>query len=287
MRLRFASLRHTLLVRGALGTRSGRIGVIIVAIVVGIAVLGPTLAQTSPYDIAGVPYESPSSSHPLGTDGLGRDVLSRYLHGGRQILWAAFSSTLLAYVVGIGFGMAAGLRRGRGDLAAVWFADVLLAFPPIVFILVLLAATGPRLSMVVLGIALIQIPRIFRIVRATTAEVSTREYVEAATARGESTTSILRREILPNIWTPVLADFGVRLGGSIILVASLSYLGFGTAPPQADWGLMISEDRLGLTVQPWITIVPAATIAILAIGVNLFADSVARSAGRSVIGRGI
>jgi len=258
-----------------------------VLLVIAVALIGPRVSPYTPDEIVGLPYEARSEMFRFGTDGLGRDVLSRYLHGGRQLLWVALGSTLLAYVVGIATGMAAGLRRGRIDLASVWFSDVLLAFPPIVFVLVLLAATGPRISMVILGIAAIHAPRIFRIVRSVASEVATREFVEAAIARGEGTVSILRREIMPNIWTPVLADFGVRLAGSIILFASLSYLGFGTPPPDPDWGLMISEDRVGLTVQPWVTVVPAVTIALLAIGVNVLADAIARSAGRSVLGRGV
>jgi peptide/nickel transport system permease protein len=118
-------------------------------------------------------------------------------------------------------------------------------------------------------------------------ELSTREFVEAAVARGESVRSILWHDILRNIWTPVLADFGIRLTGAVIVVSSISYLGLGPPPPAANWGLMISENRLGALTQPWVIVVPAVTIALFAIGVNLVADAVARSVGRSVDDRGV
>ena len=118
-------------------------------------------------------------------------------------------------------------------------------------------------------------------------EISTREFVEAAVARGESVVSILWHDILPNIWTPVLADFGIRLTGAVIVVSSISYLGLGPPPPAANWGLMISENRLGALTQPWVVVVPALTIGIFAIAVNLLADAVARSVGRSVVSRGV
>jgi peptide/nickel transport system permease protein len=140
---------------------------------------------------------------------------------------------------------------------------------------------------IVVGIAVTHAPRIVRISRSVTLDVATQEFVEAAVARGESLAAILRHDILPNIWTPILADFGLRLTGSLILFSSLSYLGLGQAPPAPDWGLMISENRAGLLLQPWVIIAPAMTIAVLAIGVNLVADAVARSAGRSVVGREI
>jgi peptide/nickel transport system permease protein len=183
--------------------------------------------------------------------------------------------------------MAAGYLRGPFDLGAVGISDLVISFPPIVFILVLLAAAGSGLSIVVIAIAAVYVPRILRIVRAVTMEISTREFVEAAVARGESVISILRRDILPNIWTPVLADFGIRLTGAVIVVSSISYLGLGPPPPAANWGLMISENRLGALTQPWVVVVPALTIGIFAIAVNLIADAVARSVGRSIVGRGV
>jgi peptide/nickel transport system permease protein len=280
-------LRRNLLIRGSLGSLRGRVGLTLLVGVALLALIGPYVSPYTPTKIVGLPFGSPSTPHWFGTDVLGRDVLSRYLWGGRTLLVIALLSTVLAYVVGISLGMASGLRKGAFDLVNVWMVDLILAFPPIILILALLAAAGPRLSVVVLGIALVNMPRVVRIVRAVTIEISTQEFIEAALARGERFVSILFREILPNIWTPVCADFGVRLTGAIILYSSVSYLGLGLAPPAADWGLMISENRIGLTIQPWVVVVPAATIAILAIAVNIVADAIARSAGRSIVERGV
>jgi peptide/nickel transport system permease protein len=280
-------LRGNTFLRGSVSSRSGQLGLAVVVLICAVAFLGPLASPYSPTDTVGVPFTGPSGAHIFGTDGLGRDGLSRFLYGGRALIVVAFLATALAYVVGIPLGMAAGYRRGLFDLTTVVVADLILSFPPIVFVLVLLAAAGPHLSIVVASIATIHAPRVMRISRSVTIDIATQEFVEAAVARGESLLSILRHDILPNIWTPVLADFGIRLTGSVILFSSLSYLGLGQPPPAADWGLMISENRTGLLVQPWIVIVPAVTIALLAIGVNLVADAIARSVGRSVVGRDV
>jgi peptide/nickel transport system permease protein len=133
----------------------------------------------------------------------------------------------------------------------------------------------------VIGVAIIQIPWITRVVRAATAEISVRGYVEAAVARGERFHSILRREILPNILGVVAADAGTRLTASILIIAALDFLGVGVQPPASDWGLMINENRPGLTVAPWSILAPALLLALLTIGVNLLADVIARGLGRS------
>jgi peptide/nickel transport system permease protein len=280
-------LQSSLIIRGTLGTGVGKWGLTIVGGIVLLALAGPWFSPYSPIATLALPLEAPSPEHWLGTDGLGRDVLSRFLYGGRVLAAVAFFATVLAYLGGIPLGMAMGYRRGALDLTVIAVADLILAFPAIVFILVLVAAAGPHLSIVIVGIATINLPRVVRISRTVTIDLSTREFVEASVARGESLLSIIRCDILPNIWTPILADFGIRLTGSVILFSSLSYLGFGQRPPAADWGLMISENRAGLFVQPWVVVVPALTIAALCIGVNLIADGVARSAGRSMLGRDV
>lgn len=274
-------LKRSPALRGMLMTGNGRVGLALVAVILVLAVAGPFLSPYSPVDTVAAPYEAPGAAHWLGADSLGRDALARYLNGGRDLVVVAFLSTALAYLAGLPIGMLAGYRLGSFDLAATSIADLILSFPAIIFILVLVAALGPSLSVIVLGIAVINLPRVVRIARTVTTELLNREFVEAAVARGEQVHEILRRDILPNIWTPILADFGIRLTGSIILFSSLSYLGFGRPPPAPDWGLMISENRFGIFVQPWLVVVPALTIALLAIGVNLIADAIARALGHS------
>jgi peptide/nickel transport system permease protein len=272
-------------VRGVVDSSVGRAGLTITSAIALLAFVGPWLAPYDPTATLMLPLEPPSVAHLMGADGLGRDALSRYLNGGQVLVAVAFAATIFAYVIGIPLGMAIGYRRGLCDVATIALADLILAFPAIIFVLVLAAAAGTSLLVVIIGIATINLPRVVRIARTVTIDLVTREFVEASIARGESLLSILRSDILPNIWTPILADFGIRLTGSIILFSSLSYLGFGQQPPAADWGLMISENRVALFLQPWVIVVPALTIALLCIGVNLIADGVARSAGHSIVGR--
>jgi peptide/nickel transport system permease protein len=277
--------RASLVVRGVVDSSVGRAGLTITSAIALLAFVGPWLAPYDPTATLMLPLEPPSVAHLMGADGLGRDALSRYLNGGQVLVAVAFAATIFAYVIGIPLGMAIGYRRGLCDVATIALADLILAFPAIIFVLVLAAAAGTSLLVVIIGIATINLPRVVRIARTVTIDLVTREFVEASIARGESLLSILRSDILPNIWTPILADFGIRLTGSIILFSSLSYLGFGQQPPAADWGLMISENRVALFLQPWVIVVPALTIALLCIGVNLIADGVARSAGHSIVGR--
>lgn len=268
-------------------SRSGRVGALLVGIVVLLALIGPFFAPASPTAIVGNPFALPSADRVFGTDVLGRDGLSRFLWGGRTLILTSFAATVMAYLAGIPLGAFAALTGGAPDIGLVALSDIMLAIPSLVFVLVLLAAAGPSVTMIAVGIAAVELPRVIRIFRAVTVEVSVLEFVEVAIARGESRGSVIRREILPNIWTPLMADFGFRLTTSIVLVSSLSYLGLGQAPPAADWGLMISENQIGLTVQPWIIIVPAATIALLTFGVNLVTDAFARHIGRSVVNGGM
>jgi ABC-type dipeptide/oligopeptide/nickel transport system permease subunit len=217
----------------------------------------------------------------LGTDFLGRDVLSRLLHGGRTVVALAGLATLLAYAGGTLIGLIAGFTRSIADPLLMRAMDVLLAFPPILFLLVLATGAGATPAAVVIGIAIIQMPGIARVIRAATLETSVRGYVEAAVARGEPTWRILRREILPNIVSTIVADGGPRFTVSILLVAGLNFLGLGIRPPSADWAVMISENRTGLTVNPWAVVAPALLIGVLTVSVNLVADSIARTRGIS------
>jgi ABC-type dipeptide/oligopeptide/nickel transport system permease subunit len=156
-------------------------------------------------------------------------------------------------------------------------ADVLIAFPALVFLLVLVTGLGNSKAVLVLGIAIIQTPAIARIVRSATLAQSVRGFVEAAVARGEGTFAILRRELLPNIASPIAADVGIRFTLAIILVASVNFLSLGLQPPAADWALMISENRDGLSLNPWAVLAPGLMIATLTIAVNLVGDAVART----------
>jgi ABC-type dipeptide/oligopeptide/nickel transport system permease subunit len=257
------------------------VGLGLLGLVLGVALVGPYVAPHSPTALPGIPYATPSRAFPFGTDYLGEDVLSRVLWGGRAVIAYAAVATILAYLAGGTIGLVAGYRRSLVDAFLMRAMDVLLAFPPILFLLVVATGAGTSVTALVLAIAIVHTPAIARIVRSATQEVSTRGYVEAAAARGDSGPAILRREILPNILPSVAADAGPRFTVSILLVAAVNFLGLGISPPTADWALMISENRGGLTLQPWAVAVPALLIAFLTIAVNLVADAVARSLGSS------
>lgn len=276
-----AKRRHERIPR-FLRLRSGQVGVAILGLILLVAFIGPFLAPDSPSAIVGAPFQRPSASDLLGTDFLGRDALSRVLSGGRTLILLALAATAIAYLVGITIGLVAGYTRSIIDPLLMRAMDVLLAFPPILFLLVLTAGAGHSRLALVLGVAAIHVGGVSRIVRAATLDVSVRNYVEAAVARGQRTLSILWREILPNILAPLLADAGVRFTGSVLLLASINFLGLGLQPPVADWALMISENRSGITLQPWVIAVPAILIALVTVAINLVADVVARSFGTSV-----
>jgi len=261
---------------------SGGIGLALTLTVLLIAIFGPWFAPHSPDALVGPPFAAPTRAFPLGTDVIGRDVLSRVLCGGRTVVGYAVLATAIAYLTGGTLGLLAGYSRSLADPILMRIVDVMLAFPPFLFLLVLTTGVGTGPIVLIIGVASIHVPGIVRIVRAATLEARHRGFVEAAVARGEGRAAVLLREIVPNITSTLIADAAPRLTISILLVASLNYLGLGLHPPAADWALMISENRPALTIQAWSVAVPALLIVALTIGTNLLADSIARSRGRSI-----
>ena len=262
------------------------VGLVVLAIVLLVAFLGPLFAPYSPTELAGIPYSTPNGDFWLGTDSLGRDVLSRVLHGGRSVILLAVGATLLAYLIGGAIGLFAGYTRSFADGVLMRGVDLLLAFPPLLLLLLVAAGIGAGPTVIVIGVAAINIPGIARIVRTVSLEVSVRGYVEAAITRGERTSAILAREVLPNIAGPLVADAGVRLTGSILFVAGLNFLGLGLQPPSSDWATMIAENRTTIDLQPWAVAAPAAMIAILTVAVNVVGDAISQRLGKSVGGSG-
>jgi peptide/nickel transport system permease protein len=264
-------------------TRSGALGIGLVAFILVVALFGRYFAPHGPFASIGVPLTGPSRDNLLGTDFLGRDVFSRLLYGGRSVILLAAAATALAYVVGLTIGLVAGYTRSLVDPILMRSVDVMLALPPLLFLLVLITGAGTSVAVLVIGVAAIQAPGISRIVRTATLEVSVRGYVEAAVARGERSIFVLTREVLPNILAPVLVDAGLRFTYSILIIASVNFLGLGLQPPSSDWALMISENRQYISLNPAAALAPAAMIALLTIGINLTGDSIARSLGRSYV----
>jgi len=264
---------------------SGAAGVTIVLFVLAVALFGRYVAPHDPNVPVGLPLSGPSGTSPLGTDYVGRDVLSRLLYGGRSVIGLALAATLLGYGIGLAIGLVAGYSRSRVDPVLMRSVDVMLAFPPLLFLLVLIGGAGTGVDVLVVGVAVIQAPAIRRIVRTATLEVSVRGYVEAAIARGERASAVILREVLPNILAPVLVDAGLRFTYSILIIASVNFLGLGLQPPASDWALMISENRQYIAINSWAVLAPAAMFALLTIGINLTGDAIARSLGRSYVPR--
>lgn len=267
-------------------TRSGALGIGLVAFILLVALFGRYFAPHDPSASIAVPLTGPSGDNLLGTDFLGRDVFSRLLYGGRSVILLAAAATALGYVVGLTIGLVAGYTRSLVDPILMRSVDVMLALPPLLFLLVLITGAGTSVAVLVIGVAAIQAPGISRIVRTATLEVSVRGYVEAAVARGERSIFVLTREVLPNILAPVLVDAGLRFTYSILIIASVNFLGLGLQPPSSDWALMISENRSGLTLNAWAVLAPAVLIAVLTIAVNMVGDAVARTQEESRVSVG-
>jgi peptide/nickel transport system permease protein len=267
-----------ILFRRAWGQARTKIGVLLVVLLVALALVGPFFAPHSPTEFAGAPYAHPSSAVPLGTDNLGRDVLSRFLWGGRSILGLSLLATALGLALGVSVGLVAAYARSILDDVLMRTMDVILAFPSIVLALVVVATIGPKLWLIVLVVGLTTMPRVARVTRGASLEIVERDFVQAAEVLGESRGKILFGEILPSITSPLMVEASLRLTYSIGLIAGMSFLGFGVQPPAADWGLMINENRQALTIQPWGAVMPVIAIALLTIGTSLVGDGVSRAA---------
>jgi peptide/nickel transport system permease protein len=254
-----------------------KIGLALVVLLVGCALIGPFFAPYSPTEFVGAPYEKPSADSPLGTDNLGRDVLSRFLWGGRSILALAVLSTVLGVVLGVAVGLVAAYARNAVDDLLMRAMDVILAFPQIVLALVAVATVGPKLWLLVLVVGFTTAPRVARVVRGAALDVVERDFVRAAEGIGVPRRKILFGEVLPNVTSPLVVETSLRLTFSIALISALSFLGFGLQPPAADWGLMINENRLGLEIQPWGVVMPVIAIGLLTIGTSLVGDGFSRA----------
>jgi peptide/nickel transport system permease protein len=267
-----------ILLRRAWRQARTKIGMALVVLVAGVALIGPFFAPYSPSEFAAIPFAHASSALPLGTDNLGRDVLSRFLWGGRSLLGLALLATGLGLVLGVSIGLVAAYSRSLLDDVLMRAMDVILAFPSIVLALVAVATVGPKLWLIVIVVGITTAPRVARVTRGASLEIVERDFVQAAEVLGESRIKILLGEILPSITSPLMVEASLRLTYSIGLIAGLSFLGFGLQPPAADWGLMINENRQALTIQPWGAAMPVIAIALLTIGTSLIGDGLSRAA---------
>lgn len=250
-----------------------KIGLLISGTIMLLGLLAPWIAP-HPWDTISMRtrFLAPNATYWLGTDEYGRDVLSRLLMGARLSIAMGVSATLFSLAIGVPMGLAAGYFRGWIDEVLMRLADVLMAVPPIMLGLLVLAVTPPALWKTSLAVGFVYIPLIARIARSVTLTLANEEFVQAAKARAESTSYILFREILPNAWPPLLVEASLRTTYAILLGSALSFLGLGAQPPSSDWGLMIAEARSFIDRAPWIALAPGIAMCVLVVGINLLGD---------------
>lgn len=259
------------------------VGLAIVAVNLLAAVFGTVVAPYTPGEfVSQQAFAPPGGGSLLGTDYLGRDVLSRILYGAAPTIGLALLSTLIGVAAGTLFGFVAAVVGGRPDEIITRITDILISFPPILLALLLIAGLGASFLVLVVTVALVHSLRVVRVSRAIAMNIAVLEFVEAARARGEGLFSILWREIWPNARRPLAAEFGLRLTFSILLISSISFLGLGLPPPSSDWGGMVRENLGGLYSGSVAVLAPAFAIGLLTIGINLIVDWFARRAGREV-----
>jgi ABC-type dipeptide/oligopeptide/nickel transport system permease subunit len=275
--------RRSLLVRAfglSVGLRHSpvaMVGASLVVFWVVVALLAPLIAPFDP-NATHLPFAKPGSDFAdgavfwLGTDHLGRDILSRIIWGSRTVLFYAPLATFLAYIVGIMAGLVAGYKKRWWDEVLSRISDVVLSFPILVLYIIIIATIGASGVNIVIAIIFASAPGIMRIVRGLTLDLRNRDYVAAARTRGESSLYIMLVEILPNARGPLIVDACLRVGYVIITIGVLGFLGLGLPPPDPDWGGMINETRAMALVFPHMTIFPCIAISSLVLGFNLLAD---------------
>jgi peptide/nickel transport system permease protein len=256
--------------------RSGSLlaGSLIVAALLAVALAAPWLAPHAPTAIfPGAEIEPPGPRFPLGTDEVGRDILSRLLYGARVSLGVAIPSVGLAGIAGTAVGVALGYRGGASDLLAMRLFDVLFAFPPILLAIALVAALGPSTLNLILTIGVLTLPQFAVLARSATLALKPQEFVQAARALGASHGRILRAHVLPNLAGPLAVQASLSLSIVILVEAALSFLGLGTQPPAPSWGGMLSRGRQYMTIAPWLVLAPGVAIMLAVLGFNLLGDA--------------
>jgi peptide/nickel transport system permease protein len=252
----------------------GKIGLAIAVAWMIVTVLSPWLAPYAAGNITDADVFAPLSwDFPLGTDYLGRDMLSRVLLGGRITIGVALAATALACFTGVTLALAAAVRGGWLDAILSRVLDAVISLPSLLFGLVIVASIGSTIPVLILTAAVIYTPGAYRTARALAVNINALDFVTVARARGEGTWFIMREEILPNMVLPVLTDFGLRFVYVVLLLSGLSFLGLGVQPPNADWGSLVRENLEGLPEGAPAVIMPAIAIATLTIGVNLLIDN--------------
>ena len=251
---------------------SAKVGIGMVLIMVAAAILAHVLSPYSETEIVGDVWAPASAEHWIGTDNLGRDLLTRLVYGARNTIALAFAITLLSFLFGTVWGFFAATLKGWVDQILSRVVDILMAFPTLIFALMVLSVVGTSIPALIIVIALLDSTRVYRLSRAVAMDIEVMEFVEAARLRGEGTWWLMRHEILPNALPPLVAEFGLRFCFVFLFIAALSFLGLGIQPPTADWGSMVRENAGAITFGIYTPLWPAGAIAFLTVGVNLVVD---------------
>lgn len=251
---------------------TAKFGMLVIVTYGFVAIFAPFLTPYGETEIVGPEFDVWGDEFILGTDGLGRDMLTRLLFGARNTVGIAFITTMLAFAIGGIMGLLAAIYTGWFDQVASRVVDVLMAIPQLIFALMLLTIFGTSIPILIIVIATLDATRIFRVTRAVSLNVVVLDYFEAARLRGERIFWLCIREILPNITAPLLAEFGLRFCFVFLMIAALSFLGLGIQPPTADWGSMVRENAVLITYGDITPILPAIAIAVLTLGVNFLVD---------------
>lgn len=247
-------------------------GLIVIAAYVVVALFAPLLAPHGQAEVVAGQFEPWGGAYPLGTDTLGRDMLSRLIWGARNTVSIALATTALAFLIGAVLGLLAAVLGGWVDTALSRLVDVLMAVPALIFTLLALSALGPGVMNLILVIAVLDSTRVFRLARATAMNVMVLDFVEAARLRGEGTWWLIRHEVLPNIAAPLVAEFGLRFCFVFLTISALSFLGLGLPPPMADWGSMVRDNAALISFGDVTPLLPAGAIALLTVSVNFVVD---------------
>jgi len=251
---------------------SAKLGLITITAYLVIALFAPVVAPYSETEILGGAYEVWSDKYLLGTDNLGRDMLSRLIFGARNTIGIALAAVIIAFAIGGVTGMLSAILGGWYDTIISRIVDILMAIPGLVFALLILTILGTSMTTLVLVIAVLDSTRVYRITRAAAMNVAVMDFVEVARLRGEGMWWVIRKEILPNIMAPLLAEFGLRFCFVFLFIAALSFLGLGIQPPTADWGSMVRDNATLINYDDITPLLPAAAIATLTVAVNFVVD---------------
>jgi peptide/nickel transport system permease protein len=248
-------------------------GLAIILVLVLVALFAPAIAPKSPTKQSFmVKLQGPSREYPLGTDEFGRDTLSRVIYGSRVALRVGLLPVAFALVLGVAAGLVAGYYSGTADQVIMRVTDILLAFPWLLLAIGIVAILGPGINNVIIAVGIIYVPAFARIVRASVLSIKEKEYVEAARAIGQPDRQIMTRHILSNAWAPIIVQATLSIGQAIIYAAGLSFIGLGTQPPAADWGVMLKSGHEFLRDSPWMGLFPGLAILLTVLAFNLFGD---------------